>query len=55
MWVCVSDEFDIKRLTLEILKASGETISDNLNFSLDRLQSLLREKLRAKKILTRFR
>ncbi|KAK7319315.1 hypothetical protein RJT34_04034 [Clitoria ternatea] len=51
MWVFVSDEFDVKRLVLEILKAMHGIDIDAHNLSFDQLQNLLREGLHEKKFL----
>ncbi|KAI4317366.1 hypothetical protein L6164_025239 [Bauhinia variegata] len=48
IWVCVSDEFDVKRLISEILKAMGKQNLGALSF--DQLQSLLREDFPKKKL-----
>ncbi|KAJ1389709.1 P-loop containing nucleoside triphosphate hydrolase [Sesbania bispinosa] len=46
MWVFVSDDFDVKRLVLEIIKAmQGTDVVDAHNKSFDQLQNLLREGL----------
>jgi len=49
MWVCVSEEFSVTRLISEILKSSCVTIDPN--WSVDTLQTELREQLRDKKFL----
>ncbi|XP_029153143.1 putative disease resistance protein RGA1 isoform X1 [Arachis hypogaea] len=52
MWVFVSDDFDVKRLALEILKAMhGIDIDAHHNYSYDQLQNLLHEGLDGKKFL----
>ncbi|MED6192856.1 hypothetical protein PIB30_013955 [Stylosanthes scabra] len=52
MWVFVSDDFDVKRLALEILKAmNGTDIDAHHNYSYDQLQNLLREGLDSTKFL----
>ena len=48
MWMCVSEDFDIKRLKTEILK-SAVGIDENL--SIDQLQMRLREHIKDKKFL----
>uniref|UniRef100_A0A7N2M1P1 Uncharacterized protein n=1 Tax=Quercus lobata TaxID=97700 RepID=A0A7N2M1P1_QUELO len=48
MWMCVSEDFDIKRLITEILK-SAVGIDENL--SIDQLQMCLREHIKDKKFL----
>ncbi|KAM3691139.1 hypothetical protein ACJW31_09G172800 [Castanea mollissima] len=48
MWVCVSENFDVKRLITEILK-SAVGIDENL--SIDQLQMCLREHIKDKKFL----
>ena len=48
MWVCVSEDFDVKRLITEILK-SAVGIDENL--SIDQLQMRLREHIKDKKFL----
>ncbi|XP_027345132.1 disease resistance protein RGA2-like [Abrus precatorius] len=51
MWVFVSDDFDVKRLALEILKAMHGTGVDAHNLSFDQVQNLLREGLYDQKFL----
>nr|AGT75396.1 CC-NBS-LRR disease resistance protein [Cicer arietinum] len=51
MWVFVSDDFDVKRLVLEILKAMHGMEIDAHMYSFDQLQNLLREGLWRKKFL----
>ncbi|KAJ1394896.1 Virus X resistance protein-like, coiled-coil domain [Sesbania bispinosa] len=52
MWVFVSDDFDVKRLVLEIIKAmQGTDVVDAHNKSFDQLQNLLREGLCGRKFL----
>ena len=52
MWVFVSDDFDVKRLALEILKAMHVIDVDaHHSYSFDRLQNLLREELHGKTFL----
>ncbi|KAM4091893.1 hypothetical protein ACJW30_09G170900 [Castanea mollissima] len=48
-WVCVSEDFDVKSLIIEILKSPDSSINENL--SIDQLQILLRELLKDKKFL----
>nr|XP_023929467.1 putative disease resistance protein RGA3 [Quercus suber] len=48
MWVCVSEDFDVKRLITKILK-SAVGIDENL--SIDQLQMRLREHIKDKKFL----
>ncbi|KAM3691152.1 hypothetical protein ACJW31_09G173900 [Castanea mollissima] len=48
-WVCVSEDFDLKSLIIEILKSPNGSINENL--SKDQLQILLRELLKDKKFL----
>ncbi|KAI4317364.1 hypothetical protein L6164_025237 [Bauhinia variegata] len=49
IWVCVSDDFDVKRLISEIVKEMGERKLEALSFN--QLQSLLREEFPKKKRL----
>ncbi|XP_057990076.1 putative disease resistance protein RGA3 isoform X2 [Hevea brasiliensis] len=49
MWVCVSEEFDVKILVKNILKSVGKKDLDDLG--LDQLQSNLREKIEGKRYL----
>ncbi|XP_058078221.1 putative disease resistance protein RGA3 isoform X2 [Magnolia sinica] len=49
MWVCVSDDFDVRRLTKTILESATDGKHDLLE--LDLLQRRLQEKLRGKKFL----
>ena len=51
MWVFVSDDFDVKRLVLEILKAMHGMEIDAHKYSFDQLQNMLRERLWGKKFL----
>ncbi|CAJ2677966.1 putative disease resistance protein RGA1 isoform X2 [Trifolium pratense] len=51
MWVYVSDEFDVKRLVSEILKAMHGMEVDAQTHSFDQLRNLLRERLWGKKFL----
>ena len=48
-WVCVSEDFDVRSLIIEILKSPVGSINKNL--SIDQLQILLRELLKDKKFL----
>ncbi|XP_075637228.1 disease resistance protein RGA2-like [Castanea sativa] len=48
-WVCVSEDFDVKSLIIEIFKSPDGSINENL--SIDQLQILLRELLKDKKFL----
>ncbi|KAJ9184873.1 hypothetical protein P3X46_004558 [Hevea brasiliensis] len=50
MWVCVSEDFDIQKLTKEIIKCtnSAENLSEK---GMEQLQSILRERIRDKKYL----
>ncbi|XP_027347883.1 putative disease resistance protein RGA1 [Abrus precatorius] len=50
MWVCVSDNFDIKTIVKKMLESLTGVQSDE-KLSLDNLQSKLRKKLRGKKYL----
>eukprot|EP00257_Ricinus_communis_P027704 XP_025015118.1 LOW QUALITY PROTEIN: putative disease resistance protein RGA3 [Ricinus communis] len=49
IWVCVSDDFDLRRLTVAILESIGDSPCDYQE--LDPLQRKLREKLSGKKFL----
>ncbi|XP_058108868.1 disease resistance protein RGA2-like [Magnolia sinica] len=49
MWVCVSEDFDVKRISKSILKSADGTDCDHLD--LDPLQRLLRVMLQAKRFL----
>ncbi|XP_058079954.1 putative disease resistance protein RGA4 [Magnolia sinica] len=49
MWVCVSDDFDVRRLTKAILESAADRKCDLLD--VDLLQRRLREKLSGKKFL----
>ncbi|XP_007029648.2 PREDICTED: putative disease resistance protein RGA1 [Theobroma cacao] len=51
MWVCVSDDFDLKRLVLKIIKAGKEGDGDLGNMDLEQLQRVLRHCLNGKKYL----
>ncbi|XP_028090745.1 disease resistance protein RGA2-like [Camellia sinensis] len=48
LWVCVSDDFDIKRILVKILKALGDNTCDNVE--IDQLQSHVRGVLSHQKI-----
>nr|XP_023902096.1 putative disease resistance protein RGA1 [Quercus suber] len=48
-WVCVSEDFDVRSLIIEILKSPVGSINENL--SIDQLQILLREILKDNKFL----
>lgn len=48
LWTCVSDEFDVKRLTKEVIQCSGKEVSiDNLNS----LQTILSNVVNSKRFL----
>ena len=49
MWVCVSEDFNVTRLTKEILKSAKVKIDENLG--IDQWQTSLRELLKDKKFL----
>ncbi|XP_050245666.1 putative disease resistance protein RGA1 isoform X4 [Quercus robur] len=49
VWVCVSEDFDVKRLVKEILKSAGGEISENM--SMDQVQASLRNVLNGKSFL----
>ncbi|XP_038987786.1 putative disease resistance protein RGA1 [Phoenix dactylifera] len=50
IWVCVSDNFDVKRLTKEIIESvTRERLSDHQN--LNCLQEILKEKIMSKRFL----
>ena len=49
MWVCVSDDFDFRRVTKSVLESAAWTNFDLMN--LDTLQSKLRDILKGKKYL----
>ncbi|XP_059463050.1 putative disease resistance protein RGA3 isoform X2 [Corylus avellana] len=49
MWVCVSEDFSLERLIKEILKSARCTIDPD--WSVDTLQTVLRQQLRDKKFL----
>ncbi|XP_017976162.1 PREDICTED: putative disease resistance protein RGA1 [Theobroma cacao] len=51
MWVCVSDDFDLKRLVLKIMKAGKEGDGDLGNMDLEQLQKVLRDCLKGNKYL----
>ncbi|MED6185613.1 hypothetical protein PIB30_058792 [Stylosanthes scabra] len=52
MWVCVSDDFDVKMLIQKIIHATSRTENVvDANSSLEHMVSLLNEKLRGKKFL----
>uniref|UniRef100_A0ACD5Z9Z2 Uncharacterized protein n=1 Tax=Avena sativa TaxID=4498 RepID=A0ACD5Z9Z2_AVESA len=45
LWICVSDEFDTKRLTTELLLSSGERMpSDNLDYLQTKLAKVVQSK-----------
>ncbi|XP_050245841.1 putative disease resistance protein RGA1 [Quercus robur] len=48
-WVCVSEDFDVRSLIIEIIKSHVGSINENL--SIDQLQILLRELLKDNKFL----
>lgn len=49
IWVCVSDEFDVTKLTKELCKcATGDNVGD---YTIDQLQTCLRDALRDKRFL----
>ncbi|CBI24898.3 unnamed protein product, partial [Vitis vinifera] len=49
MWVCVSDDFDVKVLVRNIIKSA--TNRDVENLELDQLQQLLKQNLDGKRTL----
>nr|XP_023891380.1 disease resistance protein RGA2-like [Quercus suber] len=49
VWVCVSEDFEVKRLAKEILKSAGGEISENM--SMDQVQANLRNVLNGKSFL----
>ncbi|XWS57358.1 hypothetical protein CRYUN_Cryun09bG0167700 [Craigia yunnanensis] len=49
MWVCVSDDFDLKQLMIKMIEAAKGVDESNMN--LDRLQKALRDCLNGKKYL----
>ncbi|XP_058108852.1 putative disease resistance protein RGA3 [Magnolia sinica] len=49
MWVCVSEDFDVKRITKSIIESADESGCEDLG--LDLLQSRLSQKLQAKRFL----
>ncbi|XP_022743838.1 putative disease resistance protein RGA3 [Durio zibethinus] len=49
MWVCVSDDFDLKRLMIKMIKATKKV--DYSNMDLEQLQQALRDCLAGKKYL----
>ncbi|XP_058108831.1 disease resistance protein RGA2-like [Magnolia sinica] len=49
MWVCVSEDFDVKRITKSIIQSATKTGCESLD--LDQLQCRLREMLHAKRFL----
>ncbi|XP_058079758.1 putative disease resistance protein RGA3 [Magnolia sinica] len=49
MWVCVSDEFDVRRVTKAIIESATDSKCDLLD--MDLLQCRLQEKLSGKKFL----
>ncbi|XWS58022.1 hypothetical protein CRYUN_Cryun09bG0223300 [Craigia yunnanensis] len=51
MWVCVSDDFDLKRLMIKIIKAAKGFDGDCSHMDLDQLQKALRDCLDGKKYL----
>ncbi|XWS57359.1 hypothetical protein CRYUN_Cryun09bG0167800 [Craigia yunnanensis] len=51
MWVCVSDDFDLKRLMIKMIKATKGVDKDCSNIDLDQLQKALRDCLDGKKYL----
>ncbi|WRX24823.1 NB-ARC - like 10 [Theobroma cacao] len=51
MWVCVSDDFHLKRLIIKIIKAAKKINGDWSNMDLDQLQKVLRDSLDGKKYL----
>ncbi|XWS65039.1 hypothetical protein CRYUN_Cryun05aG0056500 [Craigia yunnanensis] len=51
MWVCVSDDFDLKRVLIKLIKAAKGVGGDCSNIDLDQLQKALRDCLDGKKYL----
>ncbi|EOY10158.1 LRR and NB-ARC domains-containing disease resistance protein, putative [Theobroma cacao] len=51
MWVCVSDDFHLKRIIIKIIKAAKKINGDWSNMDLDQLQKVLRHSLDGKKYL----
>ncbi|XP_022744851.1 putative disease resistance protein RGA3 [Durio zibethinus] len=51
MWVCVSNDFDLKRLMIKMIKAGKGVNGDCSNMDLDQLQRVLRDCLDGKKYL----
>ncbi|XP_022719619.1 putative disease resistance protein RGA1 [Durio zibethinus] len=51
LWVCVSDDFDLKRLLVKIIKAGKGVDGDLGNMDLEQLQKVLRDCLNGKKYL----
>ncbi|EOY10163.1 LRR and NB-ARC domains-containing disease resistance protein, putative [Theobroma cacao] len=51
IWVCVSDDFHLKRLIIKIIKAVKKVNEDWSNMDLDQLQKVLRDCLDGKKYL----
>ncbi|XP_017976188.1 PREDICTED: putative disease resistance protein RGA3 [Theobroma cacao] len=51
MWVCVSDDFDLKRLMIKIIKAAEGLDGNWSNMDLDQLQKVFRDCLDEKKYL----
>ncbi|XVE90409.1 hypothetical protein DITRI_Ditri20bG0075500 [Diplodiscus trichospermus] len=51
IWVCVSDDFDLKRLMIKLIKAAKGFNGDCTNMDLDELQKALRDCLNGKKYL----
>ncbi|XVF41673.1 hypothetical protein PTKIN_Ptkin01aG0298800 [Pterospermum kingtungense] len=51
MWVCVSDDFDLKRLIIKIIKAAKGVEGDCNNMDLEQLQKALRDCLDGKMYL----
>ena len=49
MWVCVSDDFDVKKITEKIIESATKTKPENL--AMDPLQNKLQEQLNQKKYL----
>ncbi|XVE90413.1 hypothetical protein DITRI_Ditri20bG0075900 [Diplodiscus trichospermus] len=51
IWVCVSDDFDLKRLMIKLIKAAKGVNGDWSNMDLDELQKVLRDCLNGKRYL----
>ncbi|XVE90412.1 hypothetical protein DITRI_Ditri20bG0075800 [Diplodiscus trichospermus] len=51
IWVCVSDDFDLKRLMIKLIKAAKGVNGDWSNLDLDELQKVLRDCLNGKRYL----